>query len=343
MRRAAVIAVLLGLAPPAFGQNLVPNPGFESFSLCPTASGEPYDGYVDDWTTPTNATSNYFNACTTGQWSVPGGAFFSPLAHGGDAYSGIYVQTDASADYREYIEVPLVAPLAPGTAYSVSFWVYRATGSRYAVKRIGAHFSVGSVGPAAVTTVLPLTPQVESSGSALDGGWIRISGSFVASGGEDHVVIGSFVDDAGTVLTDFSPCNCVSGSYYYVDDVSVERRTVIVPVSPWVGGCWPSRWCWPGIEGYVRRRRRVPGPAEARGVAPDPPAHLPSSAAGYSLSIDSTALRVPETTSRSPAWITSSASGTRTEGRPSRGWLLRSSTTCTPACAPRPRSRMLRP
>ena len=69
-----------------------------------------------------------------------------------------------------------------------------------------------------------MTPQVESPANvylANSTGWTLVSGVVVASGGEDHIVIGSFRDDASTATTP-GPGQWPGGSYYYIDDVSVE-------------------------------------------------------------------------------------------------------------------------
>jgi hypothetical protein len=52
-------------------------------------------------------------------------------------------------------------------------------------------------------------------------GWTLVSGIFLASGGEDHITIGSFHDDASTSTVP-GPGVWPGGAYYYIDDVSVE-------------------------------------------------------------------------------------------------------------------------
>jgi hypothetical protein len=223
--RGSWVAIAILQVLPAAAQNLVTNPSFESVSVCPDFSIEPFVGYVDDWTIPTNGSSNYFNVCAIdAQWGVPGGAFGSPLAWDGNGYAGLYAYTSASADYREYIEVELTSALVAGATYDVSFRVARGLYTAWAIDRIGAHLSVGSVGPVATINELALTPQVESPlGVPIDSiAWVEISGSFVAAGGEDHIVIGNFNDDAATGVF-AAPCTpCSGGGYYYVDGVSVE-------------------------------------------------------------------------------------------------------------------------
>ena len=67
--------------------------------------------------------------------------------------------------------------------------------------------------------------------------WMQISGTFVTTGGEDHITIGSFRDDASTNLT---PVNGAwpGGTYYYIDDVSVEPVIATDQACcPPTGGC----------------------------------------------------------------------------------------------------------
>jgi len=220
------LALLLVVAPAA-AQNIVTNPSFESVSVCPDTTMEPFVGYVDDWSRPTQGTSNYFNVCATDpQWGVPGGAFFSPLPQDGDAYAGFYTFVYFSSDSREYIEVELLGgPLLAGEMYNVSFWVALSPAMPWATDRIGAYFSVGSVGFVSGTAPLAYTPQVQSPvGVPMEStSWVEVTGFFVAAGGETHIVIGNFHDDAGTTLAPV-PCSpCSGSSYYYIDNVSVVK------------------------------------------------------------------------------------------------------------------------
>src|SRR5262249_57862200 len=124
----------------------------------------------------------------------------------------------------EYLEAPLTSPLVAGTPYLVKFYVSLADLSLLAIDRLGAYLSVGPVGPVPNYAALPFTPQIESAANVPltnASGWTLISGTYVASGGEDHITIGSFHDDAST-LTVPGPGTWPGGSYYYIDDVSVE-------------------------------------------------------------------------------------------------------------------------
>ena len=129
-----------------------------------------------------------------------------------------------AASLRSIVSSPLSTPLQAGTPYLIQFRVSLADSSLLAVDRLGAYLSVGPVGPVNNYAALPYTPQIESPANvALSNstGWTLISGTFVALGGEDHITIGSFRDDASTTLSP-GPGAWLGGSYYYVDAVSAE-------------------------------------------------------------------------------------------------------------------------
>ena len=222
---ALLIACVSSLAPrAAHAVNLVPNPSFESFTSCPTNFGQ--TALAFPWDAPTTGTSDYMNACAPVVFpslNVPQNQQGFQPALTGVGYAGL-IPFSAAPDYREYVQAPLNSPLGSGLPYLVQFHVSLADSSLYAIDRLGAFLSVGAVGPVPNYAPLALTPQVESPANvplSNSTGWTLVSGVVVASGGEDHIVIGSFHDDASTT-TAAGPGLWPGGSYYYVDDVSVE-------------------------------------------------------------------------------------------------------------------------
>ena len=194
----------------SYSQNLVPNPGFEVQDSCPAVS----ELFVcQPWYSPTPGSPDAFNSTCPTQ-STP--------AHTGIGCAGVFTYS-TFPNNREYMQAPLTTPLTGGQVYSVSFWVKRAN-FRYAINRIGAYLSVGAIS-SSVTSALPYTPQVENPASnmlsASTSTWVLISGSFTASGGEDHITIGNFSNDAQTDTLVVNSSSTSFVSYYYVDDVSV--------------------------------------------------------------------------------------------------------------------------
>ena len=227
LARIAALGLLCGmLAAPVASHavNLVPNDSFESYASCPTSFGQAYQ--AAPWDAPTTGTSDYLNACAPVSFpsvNVPDNEQGYQAANTGVGYAGI-IPLSAAADYREYIEAPLNSPLVASTSYLVKFYVSLADESILAIDRLGAYLSVGPVGPIGNYAPLAVTPQVESPANVhlTDAtGWTLVSGVVVASGGENHIVIGSFRDDAST-STVAGPGLWPGGAYYYIDDVSVE-------------------------------------------------------------------------------------------------------------------------
>lgn len=202
-------------------QNLVPNSSFEVFTGCPSTQDQLY--FAPPWSKPTGGSPDYFNACAgSGPFQgVPVNGVGTQTPRTGNAYAGFILRP--LNNYREYIEVPLVSPLAAGVAYDVSFYVSLSDASQWGIDRIGAYLSIGSVGPVTGAPTLPYLPQVENApGNFVTDkvNWTLISGTYTAMGGEDHLVLGNFRDNTNTTpVTGLG--GFYQGAYYYIDDVSV--------------------------------------------------------------------------------------------------------------------------
>jgi hypothetical protein len=220
----ALLLAFTAIAPrAAHAVNLVPNDSFESFTSCPVGFSNMSD--CVSWYAPTTGTSDYYNACVTGPNtpSVPTNNFGFQNARTGVAYAG-FIPYSSAADYREYVETALASPLSASVTYTVKFYVSLADISNRSLDRIGAYLSVGPVGPVGNYAPLPYTPQIESPANVFLNdtvNWMLISGTYTAAGGEDHIVIGNFHDDASTSFQ-VGPGNWAGGCNYFVDDVSVE-------------------------------------------------------------------------------------------------------------------------
>lgn len=221
---ASLIALLAATAP-VHAVNLVPNPSFETYSSCPDFLSE-IDRAVP-WDIPTTGgSSDYYNVCAPGASlvSVPNNSFGTQAPRTGDGYAGIIVRP--INDYREYITVPLTSPLIASTTYTVEFWLSLVDLSNQAIDRMGAYLSVGPVGPLPGAPTLPYTPQVESPANAFLSdkvNWMQVTGTYTAAGGESYITIGNFHDNASTNISPLG-AGSYTGTYYYVDDVSVTAQ-----------------------------------------------------------------------------------------------------------------------
>lgn len=219
-------------------QNLVPNPSFEDTIKCPqwissgNCPGPFYDAFADcvpPWYLPTCGTSDYFNACSNviNGVSVPNNFRGYQLAATGDAYAGMYVYGNSGnpwEEQREYIATPLSQPLEAGANYFVEFYINLSNGWYCAIDSIGLYFSIGPIDTTGVNLwVLPFVPHISSmAGNFLNDtvNWTKISGTYVATGGEDYITIGNFSTNANTASDSAN-----TRSYYFVDDVLVMKDT----------------------------------------------------------------------------------------------------------------------
>ena len=241
MKGNATIAYLLPLiiflfAVQSQAQNLVLNRSFEDYSLCPDNSNQL--DRCDNWTRPTSADSDYFNACATSAVGVPGNGWGWQAASDGNAYAGLVTWVDpvlgtAYANYREYLTSILQTPLDSGEWYTVSFKVNKAEQFRYASDHIGVYFSdTGILIPGWTyypNLSLPpynVEPQVSISGSTLNdtAGWTEITQDFQADGGERFLTLGSFISDSETISDTDVPWASTLMAYYFIDEVSVELK-----------------------------------------------------------------------------------------------------------------------
>ena len=190
-------------------QNLVPNDGFDVQDSCPSVSEIEI---AIPWNSPTLGSPDLFNnSCPSQQGS----------SRSGIGSSGIYTYS-TFADNREYLQVRLTSPLTAGVTYDVTFYCQRNDFFSLAVDRIGAFLSTTEYSLTSTSPITSVTPQIENpAGMVLSStGYNLITGSMVAAGGEEYLIIGNFRDDAGTVTQDIEN-NGNLKSYYYIDDVSV--------------------------------------------------------------------------------------------------------------------------
>ena len=212
------------------GQNLVPNPSFEDTTSCPNNYSQIY--LTPPWNTPSLGSPDYFNSCNSGSMGTPNNTAGSENPRTGSAYAGFGafgVSAGATSDsVREYIQAPLNNNLIQGVTYYVSFYVSLAEGfSVYAVNNLGAYFSATAVSSANYNP-LHYLPQIENTSSnplTNTNGWTKVSGQFIAQGGERYITIGNFNSNTKSD-TVFIKAGGALLSYYYIDDVSVIATTI---------------------------------------------------------------------------------------------------------------------
>jgi hypothetical protein len=216
------------------GENLVPNPSFEDYNICPSGIVGRYERkLVPDWVVPSRGTPDYFNRCGKTDACVPKNFAGSARANSGVGYCGIILRKNFTRDnkitgekaeiYREYIQAELNAELVKGKKYRVKFYVCNSSNSRFAVDVIGAYISMERP-KATHDEVLEFVPQVENpSGKYISNRdyWVAIEGIYEAQGGEKFITIGNFNNNFSTNYIMMDGRSDFNYAYYYIDDVSV--------------------------------------------------------------------------------------------------------------------------
>ncbi len=215
-------------------QNLVPNPGFDDITDCPTQYGQ--INFAVPWTIANNGTPDLYNECSTGnRLKVPNAGHFIDsyqLQRSGSGYAGIFVYSNSNVQTYEYIETPLSTSLIKGKQYYIEFYVspdlspsdywhytdaigLALTDTLY-YKEINAH------------EALPLSPVIENRGTLIKDtiGWTKISGCYIAKGGEKYAIIGNFRKDSETMIEVENPNSYPYNNYFFIEDV------LIIPFDP---------------------------------------------------------------------------------------------------------------
>jgi len=213
--------------------NLVPNPSFEIHNNCPT--GVALINEASPWFQPTWGTSDLFDSCDVAQFvGVPQNFIGFQSARTGRAYCGLFIAYPSfpSPSYREYIEVKLLDSLQPGQKYFVTFYVSLSDSSWYASDDIGVLFS-SDTAKSDTSYQLHQAPQIiNPSGNFLvnKSGWMKVSGQYIASGGEKFITIGNFKDNVNTDTINTSGGGTISSdyfnAYYYIDDICVSTDSL---------------------------------------------------------------------------------------------------------------------
>lgn len=224
IRKASLLLTLVIVSFTLPGQNLVPNGSFEDFSSCPPTAIDA-QGRIDllnNWFIPSGGgTPDFFSSCHipfTGWPSVdvPNNTWGSQNARTGSCYAGF-------APSAEYIEVQLIAPLTAGAMYDFEMYVSMGDEAQQSTDGLGVFFSDG---PA---TVADGWGNAQVNNGVFNfitnsSGWVLITGSYTAAGGEDHITIGNFFSSFFPVS---NPAGTMALSYYFIDDVSLVQQLVL--------------------------------------------------------------------------------------------------------------------
>lgn len=213
--------------------NLVPNPGFETYTSCPQGEVNNALQLAPPWNNPPlnslTASTDLLNSCY-------GALSITPHTGNGNIQIATY---NDWCEYREYAQAPLTQTLVQGKCYQASmhtaFASYR---SNYSIDSIGMYFSVGA--PAAGIAgecdpnnnpgvlfpgrgLINVSPQITNDVlvDMTTSSWQLVTGTFIANGNEDFVTIGNFTSDINISPTWIGPWpqNIGTDAIYLIDDI----------------------------------------------------------------------------------------------------------------------------
>ena len=210
--------------------NLVLNGSFENVNGCPWLDVI-NDGYLFHCSNPANYTPDYFNLCYTNLgfpysvMGIPSNTRGYQMPRTGDAYVGIDLW-EINTPARDYIQLKFADTLKQGHRYAFTCYLSMANKFRYAIANFGAYFSVDAVSMPAID-VLPFVPQIENADSNMltdTLNWMPITGTYLANGGEQYVLLGNFkpvAEGYDTAYQYYGSPTHANWAYYYIDDVSL--------------------------------------------------------------------------------------------------------------------------
>lgn len=142
-------------------------------------------------------------------------------ARTGKCYAGLRFQKK----YKEFLQVKLAEPLHRGTTYEFEMYVRLAFWSNASLKSFGALFTKMGYKSKNDVVKAALIDSVSKKSSFINGyHWFKISGKYLADGGEKYVTIGNF---APNVKKDMVRMNIFKfgfkEAYYFVDDISMVK------------------------------------------------------------------------------------------------------------------------
>lgn len=198
----------------SIGQNLVPNPSFETVNTCTVTGSFQTSQAILDWKRINS--SDFFNSCfTDSQFSTPNTFLGISNPYNGDGMSGIGMIP--SNNYREAIWVKLNTPMVKDSAYCFSFWFKNSkpNGYLYSTDMISITFSSDSLNNMIITNTQPVF-EINNPTTNIDG-WELFENYYIANGMEQYLSIG-FYGNFNYTHNNNPPADLL---YYFIDDVSV--------------------------------------------------------------------------------------------------------------------------
>jgi hypothetical protein len=212
-------------------QSLITNPGFETYSSCPSGIAQLNRAVPHQILVSHGGSADYLNTCATAATvRVPNNAFGTQPAHGGNAYIGFALYYMGTADFREYVCSPLSSPTTIGTTYTIGFWASLGDTSQYSTDDLQFYFAgacpTGTGGWGPLTSLIPQASLATGTYINSKTTWTYFSTTVLATSAWSTVTMGNFLNDASTSTVYVSP-GLYSTAYIYMDDYNVTPLVIL--------------------------------------------------------------------------------------------------------------------
>ncbi len=207
--------------------NLVPNGGFEEYTVCPSFPNDLSPDVLEyvGWKSTYNSV-DFFSSCSTTTYvSIPSNIYGYQISSSGNCYIGLAGNANISNNLREIATSTLQSAMDVGIKYFLRMKVSPTLGfgANLFVNRIGMLLSTVSS-----NSVLPNFAHLKSNVVITDTlGWTELFGSIIADSAYQYISIGIFFND-NSIITQTVLASQSSNyySYFYIDDVCVSVDSV---------------------------------------------------------------------------------------------------------------------
>jgi hypothetical protein len=222
---------------------IVENGDFESYLSCPTGPSETYLSYP--WS---GGSTDYYNSCGASNVHVPNNSFGNKVNHttgtntgGYQGFIAYFAPYSTPQNYREYFTQQLKCTLVTGQSYNISYWASAGDYCDY-LCNVGLAMTQNPFIPT-YNLPQPVTPQVLTTTPVASVGWTQVQLQNYTGNNEQFITFGNFSDNASSGVT--SNPNLISGpygfeytgSYYFIDDVSITPATPTLTASSYTVNC----------------------------------------------------------------------------------------------------------
>lgn len=229
--------LILGGFISAEAQNLIPNPGFDEITDCPSGQTGIYSVSLAPPWESAGLTPDLWHECSLPPFQVNDPVSNTPAPRSGGGYAG-------AACYKghptrqitywgstEFILTPLIKKLSKNAQYYVEFFIAVQSIPNQAywcyTDAVGLAFSSEKITLDFPRQPLPssVVPAIEHSGELLTNthSWKRISGCYQANGDEKYAILGNFMYENEMLVEISHPDSDIApyGTYFYFEDVGV--------------------------------------------------------------------------------------------------------------------------